>query len=135
MKKAFFRAGILVLFVIWMFAGCTSLGVYKTPGGLAQLISSRSEPYILIDVRTAQEYTSGHIPSAINLPVTTLEQNLPTENRSALIIVYCQSGGRSKTGKATLQRLGFNRVVDFGSIQNWKGVLVIGDKPSGDMGN
>jgi phage shock protein E len=128
MKKAFFRACIPVLLMIWMLSGCTTQGVYKTPEGLAQLISSRSEPYILIDVRTVQEYTMGHIPSAINIPVTTLEQNLPTEDRSALIIVYCQSGGRSKTGMATLQRLGFNRVVDFGSIQNWKGVLITGSR-------
>lgn len=135
MKKTFFRAGISVLLMIWMLAGCATQGVYKTPEGLAHLISSKSEPYILVDVRTEREYTTGHIPSAINIPVTTLEQNPPTKDKSALIIVYCQSGGRSKIGKATLQRLGFTRVVDFGSILNWKGVLITGIKPSGDTGN
>jgi rhodanese-related sulfurtransferase len=124
MKRTLLCAGIPLFVIICVLTGCATQGVYNTPEGLAQLVTSKSEPYILVDVRTPSEYTKGHIPSAINIPVTTLEQNPPTGDTSALIIVYCQSGGRSKIAQATLQRLGFNRVVDFGSIRNWKGELI-----------
>ena len=124
MKRTLLRDSVPVLMIVWVLAGCATQSVYKTPDGLARLITSRNEPYILVDVRTPPEYAKGHIPSAINIPVATLEQNPPTGDKSALIIVYCQSGGRSKIAKATLQRIGFNHVVDFGSIQNWKGELV-----------
>ncbi len=124
MKRNLLRTGIPVFVIVWVLAGCATQGIYKTPEGLAHLVASKSEPYILVDVRTPPEYTKGHIPSAINIPVTTLEQNPPTGDKSALVIVYCQSGGRSKIAKTTLQRLGFNHVVDFGSIQNWKGELI-----------
>jgi rhodanese-related sulfurtransferase len=135
MKRSFLRIGISVLLITGMFAGCATQGVPTSPEGLAHLVSSKSEPYVLVDVRTAEEYASGHIPSAINVPVATLEQNLPTEDRGALIIVYCQSGGRSRAGKAALVRLGFTRVVDFGSILKWKGVLITGTNPTGGTGS
>ena len=54
--------------------------------------------YILLDVRTAQEYASGHIPGAVNLPNETITseaiQQLP--DKEQLILVYCRSGNRSK---------------------------------------
>jgi phage shock protein E len=124
MKRTLLGASTPILVIVCVLAGCATHDVYKTPEGLAQLVTSKSEPYILVDVRTPAEFTKGHIPSAINIPVTTIEQNPPTGDKSALIIVYCQSGGRSKIAKATLQRLGFIHVVDFGSIQNWGGELI-----------
>ena len=48
-----------------------------------------------MDVRTAEEYNSGAIPSAINIPYDVIADNLPTEDRSARIILYCRSGSRS----------------------------------------
>lgn len=112
------------------FSGCvTARKPYTDPDALAGLIAQKSEPYILVDVRTPPEYSSGHIPTAINIPVNTLADRLPTADTSALIIVYCASGGRSATAAKTLLDLGYTRVVNFGGVSQWKGTLVTGDMP------
>ena len=112
------------------FAGCaTTHKPYDDPDALAKLILENSEPYTLVDVRTPEEYASGHIPTAVNIPVNTIADHPPTQDKAALIIVYCQSGGRSATAKKTLDGMGYTRVVNFGSVTRWKGALVEGDSP------
>jgi rhodanese-related sulfurtransferase len=109
---------------ILMLILATALVAFANPDGLSRLITEKSEAYILVDVRTPEEYSSGHIPTAVNIPVSTIAMNLPTEDRSALIIVYCASGRRSAVAKKTLDGLRFIRVVDFGGISRWAGELV-----------
>ncbi len=103
---------------------------YTEPDVLSRLVAERTEPYVLVDVRTPEEYSAGHIPTAVNIPVSTIAGSLPTEDRSALIIVYCASGRRSATAKRTLDGLGFTQVFDFGSVSRWEGDLATGDSPS-----
>jgi 3-mercaptopyruvate sulfurtransferase SseA len=68
---------------------------YEEPAMLAELVAANQVPYILVDVRTPAEYASGHIPTAVNIPNTEIAARPPTEDTSALIIVYCRSGARS----------------------------------------
>ncbi len=96
---------------------------------LAALIEGRAEPYFLVDVRTEAEYQSGHIRSAMNIPVDRLSTALPTEDRAALIIVYCASGKRSAKAEDLLRGLGFTTVVDFGGIDRWPGSLEFSPSP------
>ena len=112
-----FVAGVLLT------AGCATTRNYADPDSLQQLVSDRAEPYILVDVRTPGEYAGGHIPTAINIPVTSISDAPPAADRNALIIVYCASGNRSAAATHRLQVLGFRRVVDFGGISKWKGPL------------
>ena len=100
-----------------------SLGNYTEPSRLATLLSDRTEPYFLVDVRTAAEYTDGHIPTATNIPYDQIEAHPPTSDTAALVIVYCASGGRSAKAAASLAGLGYTRVVDFGGMFRWKGPL------------
>jgi len=79
----------------------------------------------LIDVRTAEEYRAGAIPSAVNIPYDVIQDNLPTQDRNARVVVYCRSGNRSGKAKATLEALGFQNVNNFGPVTNWKGQLVV----------
>ncbi len=90
---------------------------------LQKLITEKNEDYILVDVRTKQEYESGYIPTAINIPHREIGNNLPTEDRSAKIILYCRSGMRSGIANDTLAQLGFSNVIDFGGITRWEGEL------------
>jgi phage shock protein E len=92
-------------------------------GELAALIGQPN--LYLIDVRTAEEYRAGAIPSAINIPYDVIQDNLPTQDRSARIVVYCRTGNRSGRAKATLEALGFQNVNNFGPVTNWKGKLVV----------
>jgi rhodanese-related sulfurtransferase len=91
---------------------------------LAELIAQADQNTYLIDVRTAEEFKSGAIPTAINIPYDVIENNLPTQDRSARIVVYCRSGHRASIAKAKLEALGFTQVNNFGGIDNWSGRLI-----------
>ena len=75
----------------------------------------------LIDVRTAEEYTHGHIPGSMLLPLNLLSvlahERLP--DRDATIFVYCQSGGRSAQAARLLDGMGYTQVHDLGGIASW----------------
>lgn len=79
--------------------------------------------YIILDVRRPDEYATGHIPNAINVPnesIGTFEiPELPDKNQ--LIMVYCRSGRRSKEASEKLVKLGYTNIVEFGGILDWKG--------------
>ena len=92
---------------------------------LAEIIAAGDPNTYLVDVRTAAEYNAGAIPSAINIPFDQIAGSLPTEDRSARIIVYCRSGNRSAVAADTLTELGFTDVLDFGGVGNWKGELEV----------
>lgn len=92
---------------------------YKEPTQLKDLIKKDKEPHILVDVRTEGEYSEGHIPTAINIPVQIIEENPPEVPKDRLVIVYCRSGNRSAQAKKILSTLGYSRVVNFGGINSW----------------
>lgn len=76
---------------------------------------------VLIDVRTENEYEQHHIDGAINIPLGLIDRahkQVPDKNKN--IIVYCQSGGRSKQAQEMLSQMGYKRVYDLGSILNWQ---------------
>ena len=84
--------------------------------------------YILLDVRTQQEYEQGHIPGAICVPNETIgSEEIPAlPHREQLILVYCRSGNRSKQAAQKLADLGYTNVVEFGGILSWTGETVSG---------
>ena len=98
-----------------------------SPERLAEIIAVKDPNTYQVDVRTTQEYNSGAIPTAINIPFDVIADNLPTEDRSARIIVYCRSGNRSGIATDTLEELGFVNVLDFGGVSNWQGELEVRD--------
>jgi len=91
----------------------------------AKMMQSETD-YIVLDVRTEQEYASGHIPGAVNIPNETIAsgaiQQLP--DKEQLILVYCRSGNRSKQASEKLVNLGYTNIVEFGGINDWSGEVV-----------
>lgn len=76
----------------------------------------------IVDVRSEEEYNSGHIEGSINIPLDYIEQiNISTDRQ---IIVYCQSGSRSEQAAKILMKLGYDDVKDMGSISDWDYDLV-----------
>jgi len=102
---------------------------FDDPAVLSALVSKKTEPYCLVDVRTREEYSAGHIPTAVNIPYDAISETPPTKDKSALIIVYCKSGRRSAQAAAALKQLGYKRVVEFGAISRWKGPLLDSPEP------
>ena len=84
--------------------------------------------YIILDVRTSEEYSEKHIPGAINIPNETIgSEDIPElPDKDQLILVYCRSGNRSKQAAAKLVKLGYTNIVEFGGINDWTGETVSG---------
>ena len=128
MRNIYILLVLLVMFPIFGFSGGEAedeSGVL-TSSELEEIIKGSLEDYILIDVRTVDEYAGGHIPTAINIPYDVIGDNLPTDNKDAKIIVYCRSGRRSGIAKETLDSLGYSNVINFGGVSDWEGELVGG---------
>ncbi len=96
---------------------------YENPKALAELIETGTPEYLLVDVRTPGEFNSGHIPTAVNIPVSEIGGQPPETEKERLIIVYCRSGSRSNRAAGILESLGYERVIDFGGIYRWEGDL------------
>lgn len=76
---------------------------------------------LLVDVREPSEYQSGHIPTAINIPLRTLTQNVDKIARDRSVVLYCSTGYRSAMGVMTLHLLGYENVQGFPpSFSGWK---------------
>ncbi|TAF56557.1 MAG: rhodanese-like domain-containing protein [Sphingobacteriia bacterium] len=74
---------------------------------------------LLVDVRTPGEFQSGHVKGSINIPLDQLGSQLGKLKNSKNIVVFCQSGTRSRMAKMLLQQKGFNNVVNGGT---WKAI-------------
>jgi phage shock protein E len=88
--------------------------------GLALLLAGATFARdVLIDVRTAQEFQSGHIESAINLPHTSIGQDIAGAkvNKDDHIVVYCKSGRRATLASETLKGLGYTNVENLGGLE------------------
>ena len=86
-----------------------------------EMMDTQSD-YLILDVREADEYESGHIPGAVLFPVGSIdresaEQLIP--DKDTLLLVYCRSGNRSKTAASALAELGYTQVYEFGGINDW----------------
>ena len=87
----------------------------------AKQIMDSKEGYIILDVRTQEEYDQGHIPGAIVISYEEIpdkaEEVLTDKNQ--LILVYCRSGRRSKIAAEALLELGYTNIKEFGGIIDW----------------
>lgn len=72
----------------------------------------------LVDVRTPEEFASGHAEGARNIPVDDLDARRSELSRDKVIVVYCASGARSARAASMLAHAGF-RVRDLGTLDAW----------------
>ena len=84
------------------------------------------ENFVLLDVRTQEEFDAGHIAGSILLPYDEINVKAATvlPDKEKEIVLYCRSGRRSAIAKKALVELGYKDVEDFGGINRWKGELV-----------
>ena len=87
----------------------------------AKRIMDSQEGYIILDVREQDEYDAGHIPGAILIPYTQIEEKAEKvlKDKDQLILVYCRSGRRSKIAAEALVELGYTNIKEFGGILDW----------------
>ncbi len=79
----------------------------------------------IIDVRGVDEFKTGHIPNAINIPLNILEFKIDDYNikKDDTIVLYCLSGGRANMAMSALKSKGFTNMKNFGGVSNWNGTL------------
>ena len=121
------------LMALLLLAGCGAQSEESTYRQVnaeeADSMMEEESGYIILDVRTAQEYSEKHIPGAINIPNETIgTEDIPElSDKEQLILVYCRSGNRSKQASEKLVKLGYTNIVEFGGINDWTGETVSGE--------
>lgn len=118
--------GILLLLALLLLAGCgqeveKEVTYVNITAQEAKELMDGEEGYVILDVRTEEEYAQGHIPGAILIPdyeiETKAEEVLTDKNQ--MILVYCRSGRRSKNAAELLLKLGYTDIREFGGIIDW----------------
>ena len=124
------KIGILLLAAL-LLTGCGKSGENKPAGEEkaymnitaeeAKKLMDTEQDYVILDVRTREEYEAGHIPGALLLPNTEIRDRAESElkNKDQLILIYCRSGNRSKQASEILEELGYTRIREFGGINDW----------------
>ena len=102
------------------------INVYKLSGKLKKNVRNIDEitfselekiknNSLLIDVRSVQEYNEGHLDRAINIPIYNLKEDVYKNitDKNVNIVLYCQTGSRSKKASKILKEMGFNYVYNL----------------------
>jgi rhodanese-related sulfurtransferase len=92
------------------------------PRTLAERLAWGDQSLVVLDVRTPEEFSQGHVAGARNIPHTELAARLGEleDARNSDIVVYCRSGNRSKLALEVLDKAGFKRLLHLeGDWQRW----------------
>ena len=131
---------VIALTAVLILTGCGSSADDKTAGDKktyrqvspeeAAAMMEEETDYIILDVRTQEEYETAHIPGAICIPNETIGSgDIPQlPDKDQLILVYCRSGNRSKQASEKLAKQGYTNIVEFGGINSWTGETVSGSE-------
>lgn len=139
---------VLILFAAFLLTSCSTNGaapnsgdVQNTPAVSAAAVAyqkisadeayrmiSETEGYLILDVRTKDEFDQGHIENAVLLPVTEIAEKASEQikDKDQVILVYCRSGRRSAQASQALADMGYANVYDFGGIIDWAHETVVG---------
>jgi phage shock protein E len=74
---------------------------------------------VLVDVRNPGEFSSGHVPGAINVPLGNLSHEAARRfrDKNQVLLLHCLSGTRSGIARGQLKKLGYNNVFNLGSYR------------------
>lgn len=94
---------------------------HKITADQAKAMMDDGDAYILVDVRTQEEYDAQRIGDAILIPYDQMKDRAATDlpDKNARILVYCRSGVRASAAAHTLVDLGYTNVYDMGGIIDW----------------
>lgn len=75
---------------------------------------------VLLDVRSLDEFASGHLEGALNIPHDRIADEIATvvPDKSAQVVLYCRSGRRAQTALKTMQDMGYANVVNLGGLED-----------------
>ena len=116
----------LVTAVITLTASALTFATQVSQMSQAQLLSMinapKSEAYVILDVRSAEEFSEGHLPGAINVSHDQIEQHLTdlSQHKDTLVVVHCRSGRRAQVAETALINNGFSKLQHLaGDYKGW----------------
>lgn len=127
MMKRILIAVLALLMLVPMLVGCSSgnsnsKNTYEQITGTeAKALMDSEKDYIILDVRTIEEFNERHIEGAILIPDYEIGEKAERilTDKDQLILVYCRSGRRSKNAASELATLGYTNIKEFGGIIDW----------------
>ena len=93
------------------------------PSIVADKLSEYQKDCILLDVREEEEYAQGHIPGAVNIPLSCLHNRIKDLKKDKSVLAICLSGRRAKVAAKILSEQGFNVKIMTGGMSSWKGAV------------
>lgn len=131
MRHTYKRILAVLLVAVMMFTGCggpSDAGYKQVNAQEAQAMMSEASEYIILDVRTPEEYEEEHIKGAVNVPNESIgDEEIETlPDKTQQIFVYCRSGNRSKQAAKKLVDAGYTNIIEFGGIKDWNGATETG---------
>ena len=123
---------VAIVLAVLLLAGCAApaeeISYRQINMDEAITMMGEESGYVILDVRTPEEFADKHIPGAINIPNEAIgSEEIPElPDKDQLILVYCRSGNRSKQASEKLVALGYTNIVEFGGINDWPGETVSG---------
>ncbi len=107
---------VLGLITCILLVGCgnNTTSMNKTQSTINEVVSGQD--YIIVDVRTNEEYNTGHVVGSINIPYDTIDKDTGLD-KDKYIFVYCKSGARSSKAYDTLKKLGYD-VYNLGAYDS-----------------
>ncbi|MFT4769968.1 MAG: phage shock protein E [Glaciecola sp.] len=111
---------IRVIVLLFFGALLSACGNSSDTGTLA--LSAVKDGAVLIDVRTAEEFASGHLSGAINIPHGEIIEGIAEldVSQSTDIVLYCRSGNRSGIATTSLSEAGFSKAMNAGAYSTLK---------------
>jgi phage shock protein E len=120
---------IIILFVILLilvsFTACVrdqeGSGYRKISAEEIKKIIDENSDVVIIDVRTLDEFNTGHIEGSILIPYDEIAEQIENvvKDKNTLIVLYCRSGNRSKMAADALIALRYKNVCDMGGLNDW----------------
>ena len=124
------KIALSLFLTVLLLAGCAApeseTGYRQVSAAEAIAMMEEETGYLILDVRTPEEFAEKHIPGAVNIPNEAIgtEEIPELPQKDQLILVYCRSGNRSKQASEKLAALGYTNIVEFGGINDWPGETV-----------
>lgn len=108
---------ILFIFIIFIIS-CSNRGYKNVNLKNAVKTVNNSTNLILLDVRTAEEYSSGSIPNSINIDVLSSDFKSKIEllDKNKEYLVYCRSGNRSSIASSIMSTNGFIKIYNLNNV-------------------
>lgn len=112
----------VVTFIGLMFVSLLSYSAEVVDISAEELQNANSRDWLILDVRTAEEYAAGHVPGAVNVPHTALASQIESLSvyKGRPVVVYCRSGRRAGIAADILQANAFVDVRHLeGDMSGW----------------